>query len=53
MACNVCGREDEGNPSDYYHKKSCTARYISNLIADGEDTPKNRRLLEQARYVGD
>jgi hypothetical protein len=53
MACNVCGREDEKNPSDHYHKKACEARHISKLIANGEDTPENKRLLELARYVGD
>ena len=53
MVCQICGREDEGNPSDFYHKKDCKAKYIAKLIADGEDTEENRRLLEQERYVGD
>ena len=54
MEC-VCGRVDEGNPGDYYHRKSCEAkRLLARLeTCKPEEKADLQRRLEVARYVGD
>ncbi len=51
--CPHCGRPDEGNAGDYYHRKECEARAIQRRIDTEGDTPELREALERARYVGD
>ena len=58
MECEFCGRKNENNPSDYYHRKGCEANHVSNLIRDGKyaneaELKKLKGRLETARYVGD
>ncbi|HUU96822.1 MAG TPA: hypothetical protein VM487_13875 [Phycisphaerae bacterium] len=58
-SCPYCGRPDEDNPSDYYHRKACERMDLLDRLdaakADGdtEAITKLRRELEAAIYVGD
>jgi len=51
--CKWCGREDEGNAGDYYHKHACHARDVLRRIEIEGRTPELLRELESARNVGD
>ena len=53
--CLICGRPDQGNAGDYYHKKDCSARqYTKRLETCREDEKQElKKRLDQARYVGD
>lgn len=61
MRCAHCNRENEGNPSDYYHRKQCHARYLEKRIKLegpkarlwGDHGPTLEDELEKTRYVGD
>ena len=58
MKCEFCGRKNENNPSDYYHRKGCEANQVWKMIRDGKyaneaELKKLKGRLETARYVGD
>jgi hypothetical protein len=57
-SCDYCGRKRVGDPSDYYHEKSCEAKHLSRMIsenkyADESELRKLQSRLKMALYVGD
>jgi hypothetical protein len=54
--CKWCGRVNEGNPSDYYHRSRCEADSIREALKEvtcPEEKAHLERRLESALYVGD
>ena len=54
--CPYCGRVNQDNPSDYYHRARCEAGSIREQLAEATDPGVRARLkkrLELAEYVGD
>ncbi len=54
--CKWCGREDEGNPGDYYHEKECHRKDVLRRMKvpqSGEEMEKLERELAEASYTGD
>jgi len=55
MKCKFCGRLNQNNPSDHYHRHECWSKDVLKRIetATPEQLPKLQRELEQARNTGD
>jgi hypothetical protein len=54
--CKYCGRQDEGNAGDYYHRKACEATSLRQSLQSETDPKLRKKLqarLEMAEFVGD